>query len=346
MRIALVSPLYESVPPRLYGGTERVIYNLAEDLVDLGQDVTLFASGDSNTRAKLVAVVDRSLRLDPNSQDFIAPHVLMVEKVFQERNNFDLIHFHIDHFQLPLIRRYGIVALSTFHGRLDVPDIVQLYSEFRDLSFSSISNSQRTPLSWLKWQGTVYHGLKKDVFRPTFVPGNYLAFLGRISPEKGVEDAIEIARGSGMKLKIAAKVDDADKDYFESKIQPLLRHAEVEYIGEITEPEKNEFLGNAYATLFPVRWPEPFGLVMIESMACGTPVIAFRNGSVPEVMSDRSGYIVNSVAEAVRAVERLRTFDRSGCRQYFEERFLSTRMTREYLEIYERLIDHATETAA
>ena len=346
MKIALISPLYESVPPKYYGGTERVVYNLAEDLVDMGHEVTLFASGNSQTRARLVPAVERSLRL-AQVVDGLAPHVLMIEKVFQERSNFDLIHFHIDHLHLPFLRRHRVPALTTFHGRLDIPDIVPLYKEFRDLSFTSISNSQRKPLAWLNWEGTVYHGLQKEAFQLHSKPGAYLAFLGRISPEKGVEPAIEIAKKFGMKLKIAAKVDDADRKYFESSVEALLKDVAVEFIGEITDSEKNEFLGNAFATLFPICWPEPFGLVMIESMACGTPVVAYSRGSVPEVMSDpRGGYIVSNVDEAVNALRKLETFDRGQCRQLFEERFVSTRMTQQYLEIYERLIHHANETAA
>jgi glycosyltransferase involved in cell wall biosynthesis len=347
MRIALVAPLYESVPPKFYGGTERVVYTLAEELVNLGHDVTLFASGDSVTRAELVSITEKSLRLMNKCVDHIAPHMLMLEKVFADPDRFDLIHFHIDHLQLPLIRRHGIPALSTFHGRLDIPDIVPLYKEFRDLAFSSISNSQREPLSWLNWQETVYHGLIKETFHLRKKPGDYLAFLGRISPEKGVEHAIQIAKKAGMKLKIAAKVDDSDRKYFEKEIKPLIADPFVEYVGEVTEKQKDEFLGAAYATLFPVVWPEPFGLVMIESMACGTPVVAFRRGSVPEVMADsRSGFIVSGVEEAVDAIKRLDSFDREKCRQFFEERYTSSRMARDYVKIYQRLIDHARETAA
>jgi glycosyltransferase involved in cell wall biosynthesis len=347
MKIALVSPLYESVPPKLYGGTERVVFNLSEDLVDLGHDVTLFASGDSKTRARLIPVVPKSLRLDHDCMDQLAPHVMMMERVFDELPHFDLIHFHVDHIPLPLIRRHAIPALCTFHGRLDIPDIVPLYREFSEVPFTSISNSQREPLPWLNWQGTVYHGLKPEAFHFHPKAGDYLAFLGRIAPEKGLESAIEIAKRSGKRLKIAAKISDNDKKYFEEQIQHLLDHPLVEFIGEINEAEKDDFLGNAFATLFPINWPEPFGLVMIESMACGTPVVAFRRGSVPEVMADgRSGAIVSNVEEAVKAVKNLDSFDRQNCRQFFEERYLSIRMTRDYLKIYERLIDHAKETAA
>jgi glycosyltransferase involved in cell wall biosynthesis len=347
MRIALVAPLYESVPPKYYGGTERVVSNLAEDLVNLGHDVTLFASGDSVTRARLIPVIEKSLRMDQNCIDQTAPHVLMVEKVFEDTSRFDVIHFHIDHFQLPLIRRHAIPALTTFHGRLDIPDLIPLYKEFREIPFSSISNSQREPLPWLNWQGTIYHGLRKEAFRLHQKSGDYLAFLGRISPEKGIDSAVEIAKKTGMKLRVAAKVSALDKNYYEEYVKPLFDHALIEYVGEIDETQKNQFLGEAFATLFPIAWPEPFGLVMIESMACGTPIIAFRRGSVPEVMIEGlSGHVVNNVEEAVQAIRKLDSFDRRNCRLVFEERYLSSRMTREYVKIYERLINHAKETAA
>ncbi len=347
MKIGLISPLYESVPPVLYGGTERVVYNLAEELVAMGQDVTLFASGDSHTNAKLIPIVEKSLRLDENSIDQVAPHVLMVERVFQMATDFDLIHFHIDHLQLPLARRHSGAMLSTFHGRLDIPDLVPLYSEFRDLPFTSISDSQRKPLSWLNWQGTVYHGLNPDAFSFRKKPGEYLAFLGRICEDKGIEHAIVIAKKFGMKLKVAAKVSDADQKFYEEKIVPLLDDPLVEFIGEINEEQKDAFLGNSYATLFPIVWPEPFGIVMIESMACGTPVIAFPHGSVPEVMVDgQSGYIVDDVDSAVEALKRVRSFDRQLCRNVFEEKYTSRRMAADYLKIYERLVNNAKQTAA
>jgi glycosyltransferase involved in cell wall biosynthesis len=347
MKIAQVAPLYESVPPRLYGGTERVVSNLTEELVAMGHEVTLFASGDSETRAELIPIVDKALRLDPHSVDPLAPHILMMEKVFSNSKQFDLIHFHVDHIQLPLIQRYGGATLSTFHGRLDIPDLVPLYRQYSDLNFTSISNSQRNPLPWLNWRGTVYHGLNPNDFRFYEKQGDYLAFLGRISPEKGVEDSIAIAKQFGMKLKIAAKVGDADQKYFVDEIEHLLEDPLIEFIGEIGENEKNDFLGKAFATLFPIAWPEPFGLVMIESMACGTPVIAFRRGSVPEVMiEERSGFIVDHQEGALTALTKVRDFHRALARQVFEERFTAKRMAGDYVKIYETLVEHAKETAA
>jgi len=347
MRIAQVSPLFESVPPVFYGGTERVVFNLTEELIAMGHDVSLFASGDSHTNATLVPVVERSLRLDENCIDHIAPHILMIEKVFQRAKEFDLIHFHIDHLHLPLARGHSVPVLSTFHGRLDIPDLPPLYKEFRDLPYTSISNSQRIPLPWLNWEGTVYHGLNPSAFSFRPKSGKYLAFLGRICAEKGVEHAIVIAKKFGMNLKIAAKVSDVDQRFFEEKIEPLMDGSFVEFVGEIDEVQKDDFLGNAYATLFPIVWPEPFGIVMIESIACGTPVIAFPYGSVSEVMvQGESGYIVDDIDSAVEALRKLESFDRHRCRKVFEERYNSRRMAADYVKIYERLVSHAKQTAA
>lgn len=350
MKIAQVSPLYESVPPKLYGGTERVVSWLTEELVRQGHDVTLFASGDSVTTAHLVPITPRSLRLDAACQDEMAHIVLQLERVVAQASEFDFIHWHTDYYHYPLSRRLFTPHATTLHGRLDVPDLLPLYREFRNTPVISISNSQRQPLPWANWQGTVYHGMPPGMLQPSYRPGQYLAFLGRISPEKGVEKAIEIAKRVGMPLKIAAKVSKADTPYFEREIKPLLDHPLVEYLGEINELGKNAFLGNAYCLLFPINWPEPFGIVMIEAMACGTPVIAFPGGSVTEVMEERrSGYVVHNVDEAVQAVERLASLDRRLCRQVFEERFTSTRMARDYVAIYERLVAEAPvrlETAA
>lgn len=337
MRIAQVSPLFESVPPQHYGGTERVVSYLTEELVRQGHDITLFASGDSVTNAALCSVGKVATRLDETCVDPWARHILLLEQVFQRASEFDVIHFHVDYLHFPLARRHRVPTITTLHGRLNIPDLIPLYRQFHDIPLVSISDAQRAPLPWVNWRGTVYHGLPEDLytFRPN--PGHYLAFLGRISPEKRLDRAIEIARRSGMHLKIAAKVDEVDQAYFQSKIAPLLNDPLIEFIGEISEGEKDAFLGNAYAVMFPIDWPEPFGLVMIEAMACGTPVVAYRCGSVPEVMEDGvTGYVVDSLDEAVSAVERAGELDRRRCRQAFEERFSVPRMANDYLAVYER----------
>ncbi|MBI3950951.1 MAG: glycosyltransferase family 4 protein [Acidobacteria bacterium] len=344
MRIAQVSPLYESVPPQGYGGTERVVSYLTEELVRQGHEVILFASGDSVTQARLVACCRRSLRLDQQCIDSLAHHLVMVEKVFRQAADFDIIHFHIDYLHFPLSRRLRIPHVTTLHGRLDLPDLAPLYQEFHEMPLVSISTAQREPLPWVNWQRTVHHGLPLDLFRFYEKPEKYLAFLGRISPEKQADHAIEIAKRVGMKLKIAAKVDKVDQEYFEQVMKPLLNHPLVEFLGEVGGHEKEEFLGNAYALLFPIDWPEPFGLVIIEAMACGTPVIAYRRGSVPEVIEDGiSGFIVEDVEGAVKAVEQVATLDRRRCRQAFEERFTVTRMVNEYLATYRQLLEREIE---
>ncbi len=341
MKIAQIAPLFESVPPKYYGGTERVVSWLTEELVHRGHEVTLFASGDSVTNARLVPICHRSLRLDKHAIDHIAHHILLLEKVFQMGHEFDILHSHIDYLPFPLIRRHSdLVVLTTLHGRLDIPDLKPLYNEFHDLPMVSISHSQREPLRHINWISTVYHGLPRHLYQYRDQPGGYLAFLGRISPEKRVDTAIEIARRVQMPLKIAAKVDKVDMDYFQQVVHPMLRDPLIEYVGEIGEAEKNEFLGNAYALLFPINWPEPFGLVMIEAMACGTPIIARRHGSVPEVMEQGvTGFIVADVYEAVRAVENVPQLSRRRCRQVFEERFTSERMAADYLKAYQALLD-------
>jgi len=339
MRIAQVAPLYESVPPKYYGGTERVVSYLTEELVRQGHEVTLFASGDSETKAQLVAACRSSLRLDKHCQNQMAHHFVMLERLFQHAAEFDIVHFHIDYLHFPLSRRELITHVTTLHGRLDIPDLVPLYQEFQNMPVISISNGQREPLPWANWQATVYHGLPVDMYRFREKPGNYLAFLGRVSPEKRVDRAIEIARRVGMPLKIAAKVDPVDRDYFESVISPLLSNSPVEFVGEISDGEKDEFLGNAYALLFPIDWPEPFGLVMIEAMACGTPVIAYRGGAVPEIMEQgHTGFIVHGVEDAVEAVRDVAQLSRKRCREVFEERFTATRMAHDYVQQFERLI--------
>lgn len=337
MKIAQVAPLYESVPPKWYGGTERVVSYLTEALVDLGHDVTLYASGDSETKARLRATCPVSLRLDKRSIDPTADHVYLAERVFRESPEFEVIHSHIDYIGYPLWRRIKTPHLTTLHGRLDIPNLQNLYREYTELPLVSISESQRTPLENANWIATVFHGLPETSYELHEKPGAYLAFLGRISPEKRPDRAIEIAKRAGMPLKIAAKVDNADREYFENVVKPLLEAPGIEYVGEIGDHEKGEFLGNALALLFPIAWPEPFGLVMIEAMACGTPVIAWQCGSVPELVRPEGGFIVESVEEAVAAATRAARFDRRACRRYFEEHFTAMRMARNYVQIYKKL---------
>ena len=338
LSIAQVAPLYEAVPPKLYGGTERVVSYLTEELVSEGHDVTLFASGDSETRARLIAVCPRSLRLD-ECGDPLAHHILMLERVMSESRRFDVIHFHCDYIHFPLSRRLPTPTLTTLHGRLDLPDLVPVYREYSDMPLVSISDAQRAPVSWANWLTTIPHGLPRGFGTPRSRPGTYLAFLGRISPEKRVDRAIEIAQRAGMEIRIAAKVDAADRLYFDEVIRPLLGAPGIEFLGELAEHEKVPFLSDAYALLFPIDWPEPFGLVMIEAMACGTPVIAYRRGSVPEVIEDGvTGFIVESIDEAVTAVERIRDLSRATCRGVFEKRFTSRRMAEDYVGAYRSLI--------
>lgn len=341
MRIAQVAPLYESVPPKLYGGTERVVSYLTEELVAMGHDVTLFASGDSVTKARLVPVCERSLRLDTDCVDQLAHHILMLEMVAQTAPELDIVHFHIDYLHFPFSRRCLFPPhLTTLHGRLDLPDLVSLYREYRDMPLVSISDAQRAPLPWAGWVGTVHHGLPPDAYHFHEGPGEYLAFLGRISPEKRVDRAIRIARQAGIPLKIAAKVDRVDREYYDRVILPLLKEGNTEYIGEIGEGEKCDFLGNACALLFPIDWPEPFGLTMIEALACGTPVIACHRGSVPELLRDGvTGRIVRNADEAHQAVRDIPSFDRRKCREYFENRFTANRMAQDYLAVYHTLIE-------
>jgi glycosyltransferase involved in cell wall biosynthesis len=341
MKIAQVAPLYESVPPARYGGTERVVSYLTEELVRLGHDVTLFASGDSRTSARLVPGTTRALRLDTECRDPLARHLLLLERVFAEARRFDVIHFHVDYLHFPISRRIAAPQVTTLHGRLDLPDLAPLYREYSDMPLVSISRAQRTPLPNAAWKATVHHGLPEHLYEFRKGAGGYLAFLGRISPEKRVDRAIEIARRSGRRLRIAAKVDRADTDYFERDISPLLSDPHVTYLGEIGEDEKNEFLGHAAALLFPIDWPEPFGLVMIEALACGTPVIAYRAGSVEEIIEPgRTGFIVSNIDAAVDAVARIEQIDRRRCREVFERRFTAERMTEEYEAIYREIASH------
>jgi glycosyltransferase involved in cell wall biosynthesis len=339
MRIAQIAPLAESVPPKLYGGTERVVSYLTEELVRLGHDVTLFASGDSETSARRVACSERALRLDPAVKDPLAHLTLMIERVRQRAHEFDVLHFHIENVHFPVFRSMARKTVTTTHGRLDLPDLVPLYREFSDMPLVSISDSQRKPLSFANWVGTVYHGLAREVCPHNPAPrGGYYAFLGRVSPDKGIERAIGIARRANVRLKIAAKIDREDADYFNERIVPLLSTPGVQFVGEVNEAQKPAFLGNATALLFPIDWPEPFGLAMIEAMSCGTPVIAWKNGAVPEVVEPgRTGFIVESMDEAMAALEKAARLDRLAVRERFEERFSAARMAQDYLAVYRAL---------
>lgn len=341
MKIAQIAPLAESCPPKLYGGTERIVSYLTEELVRLGHDVTLFASGDSITQATLVPCAKRALRLDPSVRDMAPHHVMMVDEVRRRLLDFDVLHFHIDHLHYPIVRSHPGRILTTLHGRLDLPDLRPFYSAFPELPLVSISESQRIPMPPVNWLGTVLHGLPRELlpYRKN-ATGDYLAFLGRISPEKGPDKAIEIAVKSGLPLKIAAKIDDADRLYWTRVIEPMVAaHPNVEFVGEIDESRKADFLGNALALLFPICWPEPFGLVMIEAMSCGTPVIAFDHGSVPEVIDNGiSGFVVDTVDQAVAATRHAARLDRLAIRQQFEYRFTAERMARDYLASYRRLL--------
>jgi glycosyltransferase involved in cell wall biosynthesis len=345
MKIAQVAPLVESVPPQLYGGTERVVAHLTDELVRQGHDVTLFASGDSQTSARLIAVCPRAQRL-AGCVDTLAHHVLLVEEVARRLHEFDVIHFHISALQFPILRRAQASNLTTLHGRLDLPELVPLFREYSEMPVVSISHAQRAPLPHANWVGTVHHGYPLDLFKFQPRPGRYLAFLGRISPEKRVDRAIAIAKACGWPIRIAAKVDPVDSVYFRNEIAPLFEDPLVDYIGEIGEADKNNFLGNAAALLFPIDWPEPFGLVMIEALACGTPVVAFRAGSVPEVIDHGvTGFVVDDVDEAVAATRQIAQIDRAACRRVFEQRFSVTRMASEYVALYEGQIDQQSSAA-
>jgi len=342
MRIAQISPLIEAVPPKFYGGTERIVAYLTDALVALGHDVTLFASGASSTTARLEPACPRALRLDPTIRDPIAPLIVMLERVALRAGEFDVIHLHCDYLGYPTLSRAGVPFLTTLHGRLDLPELRLLYRTFSDVPVVSISDAQRTPLPEAHYIATVPHGLPEKLLLPGSGRGGYLAFLGRISPEKAPDRAIRIAVKAGMKLKIAAKIDVVDRTYFEQEIKPLLNQPNVEFIGEIAEHQKPEFLGNATGLLFPIAWREPFGLAMIEAMACGTPVIAMRNGSVPEVVDEGvTGFIVATEEAAAAAAGRLHRLDRARIRGIFEERFTARRMAQDYVSLYRHLITEA-----
>jgi glycosyltransferase involved in cell wall biosynthesis len=339
MRIAQISPLNEAMPPKLYGGTERVVSWLTEELVAMGHDVTLFASGDSVTSATLAPVRPRAIRLDPSVKDPIALHYRMIEQVYRRKDEFDVLHSHLDYFPLALLTRQNVPFLTTLHGRLDLHDYIEIFSTFRDAPFVSISNNQRKPIPHLNWLRTVPHGVPVDLLRPLPVKQDYVAFLGRISPEKRVDRAIRIAGRAGIKLKIAAKVDNADKEYYDSLIAPLIRgNSNVDFIGEINDLQKPEFLSGAHALVFPIDWPEPFGLVMIEAMACGTPVVAWRAGSVPEVIDEGvTGFIVTSEDEAVAGLKRVHELNRAEVRATFDRRWTARRMAEDYVALYRKL---------
>jgi len=348
MRIAQISPLMEAVPPKLYGGTERIVSFLADELVAMGHDVTVFASGDSVTKARLEAVWPRALRLDTAVRDYLAPHLVMLQAVAQRAAEFDIIHSHVDYLGYPILRQIGVPFVTTLHGRLDLPELAPVYEAFSEAPVVSISDAQRVPLPHAHYVDTVHHGIPERLLTPGFGADGYLAFIGRISPEKAPDAAIRIAAAAGMRLKIAAKVDAVDRDYFAEHIEQLLAQPHVEYIGEINDAAKSSFLGSAAGLLFPIAWREPFGLAMIEAMACGTPVIALNRGSVPEVIDHGvTGFIVEDEAAAAAAAHRLHELNRARVRAVFERRFTVRRMTEDYLGVYRRLIarKHALRAA-
>jgi glycosyltransferase involved in cell wall biosynthesis len=347
MRIAQVAPLFESVPPRLYGGTERVVAYLTEELVRQGHEVTLFASGDSETSARLVPCCPRALWRDSTCRETLTHHVRQVERVGREARRFDVIHFHTDYVHFPIVSRLPCPTVTTLHGRMHPADHLALFEAYPEVPLVSISNDQRRPLPGLNWASTVYHGLPQDLHTFREEPGTYLAFLGRVSPEKGLDTAVEIARQAGMPLKVAARIYPEEVYYFEEVIEPLFAASPwVEFVGEIGGQRKDEFLGNAHALLFPINWAEPFGLVMIEAMACGTPVVAFRRGSVPEVMTEGvTGFVVEDVPAAVEAVGRIETLNRRRVRREFVERYDAGRMARDYLAVYRKLATDVGRTA-
>ncbi len=338
MKIAQVAPLFESVPPKGYGGTERVVSYLTEELVAMGHEVTLFATADSMTSARLVPITTKSLRAEAGSPVALACHTTQLGRLGKCADRFDVIHFHTDYLHFPLARQLATPHVTTLHGRLDLPELAPLYKQFSDIPLVSISDKQRAPLPWVNWRATVYHGLPADLYRFGATPGNYCVFLGRIAREKRPDRAIEIALRAGMPIVIAAKVDPADADYYEASIKPLLAHPLVRFIGEVGEADKQQLLANARALLFPIDWPEPFGLVMIESFACGTPVIAYRHGSVPEVVTDGvTGFVVDNQEQAFAALQHIDSIDRRRCREVFEQRFSARQMANRYVQLYDAL---------
>ena len=344
MRIAQVAPLFENVPPSQYGGTERVVSYLTEELVRQGHRVTLFATAGSRTSAELVPIVDRPLRGNPH---WMLHALIQLERVVERAEDFDVLHFHTDHLHYPLLRYLPVPAVTTLHGRLDLPGLEPLHEVYSDAAVVSISDAQRSPLPDARWVATVPHGLPPTLYRPGNGSGGYLAFVGRMSPEKRVDRAIEIARRAGLPLHIGAKVDPADRKYFEREIEPLLATPGVEFLGELNDRQKGDLLADARALLFPIDWPEPFGLVMVEAMACATPVLAFRGGSVEEILqAGVTGAIVDTVDEAVAALPSVLALDRARCREEFERRFSARRMAKDYVRVYERLMDTSRRAPA
>ncbi len=346
MRIAQVSPLWESVPPKLYGGTERIVSYITEELVAMGHDVTLFASGDSETSAKLEAICPQALRLNTGIFNRDAPLIMQQERALGVSGNFDIVHSHLDFLGFPVARRNAVPMVTTLHGRLDLPELEPVFREFIEMPLVSISASQRRPLPWANWAGTIHHGLPRNLYNFHPKSEGYLAFLGRISPEKRPDQAIEIAKRSGIPLKMAAKVDPADRVYYEAAVEPLLNHPLIEFVGEISDAEKNDFVGNAVALVCPYDWPEPFGLVLIEALACGTPVLAYRRGSIPEIIDHGvTGFVCETVEEMVEAVGQVPLLERRRCRAAFDERFTADRMARDYVALYERILEGASVQA-
>ena len=347
MKIAQVAPLWESVPPKLYGGTERIVSYITEELVRMGHDVTLFASGDSETAARLEAVCPQALRLNTGIFNRDAPMTMLQERSLGATGDFDAIHSHLDFLGFPLARRNPLPVVTTLHGRLDLPELQPVFREYADMPLVSISDAQRQPLPWANWHATIYHGLPRNLYSFHPQPQQYLAFLGRISPEKRPDHAIELAKRTGIPLRMAAKVDPADLQYYLAEIEPLLDHPLIEFIGEISDEEKDNFLGNALALVCPYDWPEPFGLVLIEALACGTPVLAYRRGAIPEIIDNGvTGYVSQNLSEMAEAVGRLSEIDRRRCRGAFEERFTVDRMAHNYVALYKRIIEDRIALAA
>ena len=347
MKIAQVAPLWESVPPVLYGGTERVVSFITEELVRQGHDVTLFASGDSTTKARLVPMCPEALRTFKVIINYDAPLITMLEKAFSPAGEFDIIHSHLEFLPFPLAKRIRTPVLTTMHARLDLPELIPVFRKFVELPVVAISAAQRESIPWANWQATIHHGLPKNLYAPHADQGKYLVFLGRVAPEKGLDQAIEIAKRVDMPLRIGAKIDPTNAEYYRAVIEPLLDHPLIEFVGEVTDLEKDDFIGDAYAMLAPYDWPEPFGLVFIESLACSTPVIAYRRGSIPEIIDHGgTGFVCETMEEMIQSVRHVSLIDRAMCRQAFEARFSTERMVQDYLKVYEQMLGIQTQTPA